>query len=194
MMKFTFTKGEGECAFVAVGAHYRERRYDSCEITGRWGPPSEDGTIPVELEISYNEIVWRNTAMKGTYDPEEDSLRGTVAMSFIEETGEFVFKRDPDFVRFYPAPSVINARKRWEFATTSILDRTRREAWSLKRISKQMKDKKRFMDLICAGYYRRRVFEGEVEESHLLLSGLYETDVQFYASLIKIYLSETPVF
>jgi len=109
-------------------------------------------------------------------------------------TGELVFKRDPDFVRLYPAPSLTDARARWEFAITSVLDSVRRQAWSSKRIFQRLKDGKRFRELILRQYYGRDWGADEVEEYYSLLPGMYETDAQFYASVINVKLSNTAIF
>ena len=192
MIKFTFNKGEDGNTFVAAGTHYRRDRHKDYKITGKWSPPSEDGKIPVELKIVYI-TTWADIELTGVFDPEENSLRGTMFIPFDGATGEFVFKRDPDFVRFYPAPSVINARKRWEFATTLVLDRIRRKAWSPVYILKRIKDGKRYMELSLRFDYGRSLNGDEVEEFLALFPVLYEADTRFYASLNCINLSKTPI-
>lgn len=194
MFKFTLTAGEGEHTFVATGSHYRGPRYKSYRVTGHWSQASEDGTIPVEFNFSYSPKFWANTDLKGVFDPEENSLRGTTALPNSERSGEFVFKRNSNFVRFYPAPSVISARKRWEFATTSVLDRVRRESWSPKHIVKRLRDRKQYMKLVLRQYYGRTLTQDEEKELFALLPGFYEADSQFYASLISIHLSKTVIF
>ena len=193
MIKFTFTKGEEENTFVAAGTHYRSGYYKNYKITGKWSPPSDDGRIPVELKINYP-TKWHAIELTGFFDPEENSLRGTKFIPIYGTTGEFVFKRDPDFVRFYPTPSVIDARKRWEFATTSILDRIRRKAWSPLYILKRIKDGKRYMQLsLRLDYYGKHLTEDEEAEYFALFPILYEADARFYASLISIDLSRIPI-
>ena len=193
MIKFTFTKGEGESAFVAAGTHYRSADAKNYEITGKWSPPSEDGRIPVELKIVYA-TTWYDIELTGMFDPEENSLRGTMLIPTDGATGEFVFKRDPEFVRFYPAPSVIDARKRWEFATTSVLNQIRRKAWSPTYILQRIRDGKRYMDSsLRLKYYGRDLTADEVAEFLALFPTLYEADTRFYASLININLSRTPI-
>ena len=195
MFRITFTAGEGECTFVAAGQHYRGPRYTNYKVTGHWDPPSEGGKPSVELKFTYSTKDWANTELKGEFDPEENSLRGTMVISDARpSSGEFVFKRDPDFVRFYPAPSVIDARKRWEFAITSVLDRIRREAWSSRYILKRLKDRKRYMELVIRQHHGRDLTWDEEEEFLALFPSLYEADVQFYASLISIHLSKTAIF
>ena len=112
-MKFSLSKGERECTFLAAGAHYTLGQYKDYQITGTWGPSSEDGKIPVEFKISYYFKDWLDVDLKGVFDPVESSLRGTTTSMGTE--GEFVFKRDSDLVRFCSAPSVTDVRKRWEF-------------------------------------------------------------------------------
>jgi len=193
MIKFTFSEGEDENVFVAAGTHYQSGRHKNYKITGKRSPPSEDGRIPVELKIVYI-TTYAYIELTGVFDPEENSLRGTVLIPTDGATGEFVFKRDPDFVRFYPAPSVINARKRWEFATTSVLDSVRRKAWSLKCIIQRIKDGKRYMKLSFGlHYYGRDLTGDEAEEFLALFPVLYEADTRFYASLININLGKTPI-
>ena len=194
MIKFTFNRGEEENTVVATGTHYRCAGHRDYKITGKRSPPLEDGKIPVKLEIAYvtsgDNIEFELT---GVFDPEENSLRGTTLIPFDEETGEFVFKRDPDFVRFYPAPSVINARKRWEFATTSVLDRIRRKACSLSYILKRIRDRKRYMELSFKFSNGRSLNEDESAEFHALFPVLYEADARFYASWNRAKSSETPI-
>ena len=131
--------------------------------------------------------------MAGHFDPEENSLRGTVTWEG-GKMGEFVFKRDPDFVRFYPAPSTIDAYARWKFATAAILDRIRRQSWSTSYILKRIKDGKRYMELaIRAGHYGQGLDDDESDEYNNLLASLYEADSRFYSSLINIKLSGIPI-
>ena len=192
MIKFTFNKGEEENIFVATGTHYRCGEHKNYKITGKRSPPSENGRIPVELKIVYI-TTGTNVELTGVFDPEENSLRGTMFIPSYGGTGEFVFKRDPDFVRFYPAPSTINARKRWEFATTSVLDRIRRKTWSPAYILRRIRDGKRYMELSLRFDYGRSLNGDELEEFFALFPALYEADTRFYASLIRIKLSETPI-
>jgi hypothetical protein len=193
MIKFTFSKGEDENSFVADGTHYRSGHRKNYKIAGKWSSPSEDGKIPVGLKISYI-TTWAAIELTGVFDPEENSLRGTMLIPNDGATGEFVFKRDPELVKFYPAPSIIDARKRWEFATTSVLDRIRREAWSPTYILKRIKDGKRYMKLALGlNYYGRDLTEDESAEFLALFPVLYEADTRFYASLISIDLSKTPI-
>lgn len=193
MIKYTLSKGEEDNAFVAAGTHYRCGILKNYKITGKWSPASEDGKIPIEMKIVYP-TKWADIELTGVFDPEENSLRGTLAVfSPDRPKGEFVFKRDPNLVRFYPAPSVINARKRWEFATTSVLDRIRREAWSLAYVLKRIRDGKRYKELSLRFNYGRPLTEEESTEFDSFLPVLYEADARFYASLIRINLDNTPI-
>ena len=195
MMRFAFGKGEDNNTFVATGSHFRSDTYmNNYELAGTWNSPLEDGKVPVEMKITYSGADWYTTDLKGVFDPEENSLKGTMVIPFWESTGEFIFKRDAEFVRFYPAPSLVDARERWVFATESVLDRVRRQAWSSKRISKKIKDGKRFMELVRMKYYGRPQTSEESAEYFASLPGIYEADVQFYASLIKISLRGTTIF
>ena len=144
--------------------------------------------MSVDLEIDYG-TVSRIITLTGHFDPEENSLRGT---SIWGE--EFVFKRDPDFVRFYPAPSTIDARARWRYAMTRVLDRIRRQSWSSSYILKRIKDGKRYTELaLRAGHYGKDLNDDEQGEYNDLLSSLYEADARFYASQIKIKLTEATI-
>ena len=193
MIKFVFNKGEDENTIVAAGSHYRTGDHKTYKITGKWSPPSEDGKIPVELKIVYA-TTWFDIELTGMFDPEENSLRGSMLIPTDGATGEFVFKRDPDLIRFYPAPSVINARKRWEFATTLVLDRIRRNTWSPTYILKRIKDGKRYMKLsLGLKYYGRDLTADETTEFLALFPALYEADTRFYASLINLDLSKIPI-
>ena len=194
MFRITLTRGEVERTLLATGGHYRGSRYKSYKVTGHWSAISEGGKTPVELKFAYSAKDWANTELKGTFDPEESSLRGTIVMPNSNRSGEFVFKRDPDFVRLYPAPSAINARKRWEFAITSVLDRVRQEAWSSRYIHKRLKDRKRYMELVIRRYYGRNLTGDEEKELIALFPGFYEADAKFYASLVSIHLSKTIIF
>lgn len=197
MIKLFFVKGKGERSFVATGSHFRESWYKQCKISGNWSSRWEDGKIPVEFKIIYRSMDtdWSNAELRGFFDLEENSLRGTTEMTNSKFTGGFVFKRDPEFARFYPAPSVLNARKRWEFAATSVRDRVRRRGWSSKNILKKIKDGKRFMELtLRESYYGMDLAKDEEEELLALFPGLYEADAQFYASLIDINRRKNPTF
>ena len=192
MIKFTSIKDEEGNTFTATGTHYQRGQPYNYKITGKRNPPSEDGRILVELKLTYT-TVEDDLELNGVFDPEENSLRGTTVFLPDRSTGQFVFKRDPDLVRFYPPPSTINARKRWEFATRSVLDGIRRKVWSPAYILKRIKDRRRYMELCLRLYYGRYPNDDELAELSSLFSVLYEADVRFYASLIRINLNETPV-
>ena len=182
MTKYTLIKGEDKGTFVAVWEDYQTSRQGERRIPGSWSPPTEDGKILVEMKVD-NEVL-----VKGTFDPEENSIRGTT-----EHMGEFVFKRDQDFVRFYPAPCTLNAQTRWKFAMTSVLDRIRQEAWSSKRILKKIKDGKRFMELTLKK--ESGIFEPDEHKELLsLFPCLYEADTRFYRSLIILRQIESTLF
>ena len=191
MIKFTLNKGEAENAFVAAGTHYDLNMAKEYTITGQRSPPSEDGRIPVELKISYPPM-WGDFEWTGVFDFEENSLRGTVLTS-TGTTGEFVFKRHPDLVRFYPAPSITGARERWEFATKSVLDRIRRKAWSPAYFFKRIRDRNRYIELSLKCFYGR-LSEDDYKEFYALFLILSEADARFCASSIRIKLSEKAVF
>ena len=197
MFKLILRKGEDGHTLVGAGSRYRRGSYEDYEITGKWGPLREGGRIPVELEITHATIMGEpGDQLSGVFDPEENSLRGTLVDLGLSCTPEeFVFKRDPDFVRFYPAPSITNASERWKFATKSVLDRIQRQAWSSKRISKRIKDSKRFIEN-AVGQHRESDRLSPEEESEYLaaLPGLYEADVELYASLIKVNVKKTTYF
>lgn len=191
MIKWTLHRGCEENSIVASGANYRWGFRKTYTLTGKSGPV-EDGKMPVDLKINYASM-WLSISMKGYFDLAENSLRGTMAMS-DGTPGEFVFKRDPEFVRLYPAPSKINAGARWKFATTAILDNIRQKSWSPSYILKRIKDGKRYMKLaIRDEYYGKNLNDNETKEYNALLSSLYESDARFYASLINIELSKIPI-
>ena len=148
--------------------------------------------MQVDMTVEYM-ATWSHLALAGYFDPEENSIKGTLTFS-DGIPGEFVFKRNPDFVRLYPAPSIIDARARWRFATKVILDRIQRRSWSPSYILKRIKDRKRYMDLSLRYDYYGKKFDGdESDEYKDLVSSLYETDARFYASLINIKLSKVPI-
>lgn len=190
MFKFTFSKGEGGQTFVAAGSHYRERLHRDYKITGNWSPPLEDGTIPVDLSITYATEDY-NIDLRGVFNPEENSLRGTGGHFDVLE---FMFKRDPDFVRFYPAPWITNAGGRWKFAIRSVLDRIRRQAWSSQRIFGCIKNLKRFMELTVMRSSTKFTNVVVDTEYRAILPGLYESEAELCASLININASKTTIF
>ena len=193
MCRFAFNQGKTEGAFIATGGYYLYTEYEEYNITGSWNTPLEDGRIPFEFKIDFAQE-WNNMELKGVFDLEENSLRGVVVYSNFYKTGEFVFKRDPDLVRSYPAPSVINARKRWQFALTSVLVRIRRQAWSSKQIFQRLRDGRRFMELGLKEKCGKSMSDDELAEYNALVSTLYEADVQFYGSLINIDASKRTIF
>lgn len=191
MIKWTLERGTEENSIVASGTSYEWGYRKDYTITGTTGP-LEDGKMQIDLEIDYSSG-WSSISMTGHFDVGENSLRGTMTMS-DGTSGEFVFKRDPDLIRFYPAPSSIDAEERWKFATSVILDRIRRQSWSSSYVRKRIQDGKRYMELaIRDSYYGRDLDDDETEEYGDLLSSLYESDARFYASLINIKLSEVPI-
>ena len=146
----------------------------------------------VDMNIGYP-AVWQDITTTGHFNPEEGSIRGAVTWQ-DGAVGEFVFKRDPDFVRFYPAPSTTDARARWKFVTAVILDRIRRQSWSPSYILKRIKDVKRYMELgVRDEHYGKRLNDDERREFDGLLSSLYEPDARFYASRINIKLSQVTI-
>ena len=157
MITITLTRGEGENTLVASGTHHRAGYHKTFTVTGKFGTPEEDGGIPVDLKFVYVAI-WVDAFLKGKFDPEVKSLRGTLTLGSGTTTGEFVFKRSPDLVRFYPSPSTITPRKRWEFATSAILDKIKRDSWSPTYILQRIKEGKRYMELsIRDDYYGRNL-------------------------------------
>ena len=187
------TRGTGENDLTASGTHYRAGFHKTFTVTGKSGTPEEDGKITVELKFVYVAI-WTDAELTGKFDPEEKSLRGTIKFGSSASTGDFVFKRNPDFVRFYPSPSTITPRKRWEFATAAVLDRIRRDSWSPTSILRRIKDGKRYMELsIRQNHYGRSFSADEEKEYYNLYSSLLVGDAQFYASLIIIKLAAVPI-
>ena len=164
MITLTLTRGEGENTLAASGTHHRAGYHKTFTVTGKFGAPEEDGRIPVDLKFVYVAI-WIDAHLTGKFDPEVKSLRGTLKYGSGGTTGEFVFKRNPDFVRFYPSPSALTARNRWEFATMAVLDKIRRDSWSPTYILQKIKDGKRYMELsIRDDYYGRKLNPDEENE------------------------------
>ena len=193
MITLTLTRGEGENTLAASGTHHRAGYHKAFTVTGKFGIPEEDGRIPVDLKFVYVAI-WLDVHLTGKFDPEVKSIRGTLKHGSGATTGDFVFKRNPDFVRFYPSPSVITARKRWEFATAAVLDKIRRDSWSPTYILQRIKDGKRYIELsIRDDYYGRNLNADEENEFHKLFSTLLAGDARFYASLIAIRLADVPI-
>ena len=191
MRSWTLNRGSEENSIVASGTYHQSGYYKLYTLTGTTGP-LEGGKTPVDLKITYIGR-YQYATMAGHFDPEENSLRGTVTWQG-GSVGEFVFKRDPDFVRFYPAPSAIDARARWKFATGVILDRIRRESWSTSHILKRIKDGKRYAELAAKDKHLKKTFDGgELEEYHNLLSSIDEADARFYAPRINFNIKQSEV-
>ena len=183
MIKWTLNRGSEENSIVASVTFYQSGLRVEYTGTGTAGP-LENGRMRVNLNIHCLNG-WQEITMTGHFDPEENSLRGTAVWEEGDE-GEFVFKHDPDFVRFYPAPSTIDARARWKYVTTVILDRIRRQSWSSSYVLKRIKDGKRYMELAV----REDLSNDESDEFLSLVSSIYEADARFYTSRIKIKMSE----
>jgi len=180
------TRDGGENSVVASGTPYDSRDHGAYTLTGTTRPV-EGGKIPVNLRMEYSKG-WRYITMTGHFDIAENSLKGTFTWR-DGWSGEFVFKRDPDLVRFYPAPCTIDARARWKFATGAVLDRIRQESWSTSYILKRIKDWKCYVELGLKDQ-RMDLEDDERGEYRSLLSSLREADVQFYASRINAKLGE----
>jgi len=186
VITLVLTRGTGENSLAASGTHYRAGFDKTFTVTGKSGTPEEDGKIPVELKFVYAAI-WTDAELAGKFDPSEGSLRGTIKFGSGTDTGDFVFKRNPNLVRFYPSPSTVTARKRWQFATAAVLDRIRRDSWSPACILRRIKDGKRYMELsIRQNHYGRNLDSDEEKEYYNLYSSLLVGDARFYASLITI--------
>lgn len=190
MIKWTLDRGSEESSIVASGTHYLLGYHKVYALAGTTGP-LEDGKIQVDLRISYT-AVWQAITMTGHFNSEENSLRGTTTWG-DDTVGEFMFKRDPDFVRFYPAPSTIDARARWKFAKEAILNRIRRQSWSAPHIRGRIKDGKRYMELVLRYHYGESLDNKELDEYDDLLSSLYEADARFYASQVNVKLDEITI-
>ena len=191
MIKWMLNRGDGENSIIASGTQYDTGYYKAYTLTGITGP-LEGGRVPVDLKIDYA-AVWMGITLTGHFDLEENSLRGAVRWE-NGSLGDFVFKRNPDFVRLYPAPSTIDARARWNFATAVIGDRVQRQLRWPSYILKRIKDGKRYMELALRDdYYGKRLDDEERGQYNKLLSSLYETDARFYASRINVKLSEATI-
>ena len=191
MRSWTLNRGSEENSIIASGTHYQSGYRKAYTLTGTTGP-LEGGKTPMDLKIDYVGR-WPCITMTGHFDPEENSLRGTATL-LDGNFGEFVFKRDPDFVRLYPAPSAIDARTRWKFATRVILDRIRRESWSTSYILKRIKVGKRYMELAIKEEPSWNTFDGgELDEYRNLLSSMYEADARFYAPRISANIKQSEI-
>ena len=191
MRDWTLSRDSEENSIVASGTHYQSGYHKVYTLTGTTGP-LEDGKVPVYLKICYS-TGWQEITLTGHFDPEENSLRGTVAWE-DGSVGEFVFKRDPDSVRFYPTPSTIDARGRWKYAMMVILDRIRRQSWSPSHILKRIKDGKRYVELALRdNYYGKDLNNDELDEYRNITASLYEADARFYASRVNIKLGELTI-
>ena len=141
-------------------------------VTGKFGTAEEDGKVPVDLKFVYVAI-FTDVALTGKFDHKEKSQRGTSKFGPGTLIGDFVFKRNPDFVRFYPSPSTITPRKRWEFAITAILDKIRRCYWSPTYILQRIKDGKKYVEWsIRENHYGRNLSADEEKEYYNLFPTL----------------------
>jgi len=193
VITLTLTPGEGENSLAASGTHYRAADHKIFTVTGKFGTPEEDGKIPVEFKFVYAAI-YVGVDLKGKFDPEENSLRGTFKLSSRPVAGDFVFKRSPDFVRFYPSPSIMTPRKMWEFAIMAVLDKIRRDSWSPRYLLQRIKDGKKYVELsIRANHYGRDLDADEQQEYSRLFSTLLAGDGRFYACLIETKLAAVPI-
>ena len=193
LITLTLTRGEDENSLVASGTHYRAGYYKTFTITGKFGTAEEDGKVPVDLKFVYVAI-FSDVVLTGKFDPEEKSLRGTTKFGLSTAAGDFVFKRNPDFVRFYPSPSAITPRKRWEFAITAILDKIRRCYWSPTYILQRIRDGKKYVEWsIRENHYGRNLSADEEREYYNLYPTLLAGDARFYASLITTKLATVPI-
>ena len=190
MITLTLTRGEDESSLAASGTCYDGGHHKTFTIAGNFGIPEEDGKVP--LELSFVCVGTFCGMFTGKFDPEEKSLRGSSTPG--QGSDVIVFKRSPYFVRFYPSPPTITARRRWEFAMATVLDKIRRDSWSPAYILRRIKDGKRYMELsIRKRYYGRKLNAGEREEYSKLLSALFPGDPRFYASLIRTKLVDVPI-
>ena len=193
LITLTLTRGEDENSLVASGTHYRAGYYKTFTITGKFGTAEDDGKVPVDLKFVYVAI-FSDVVLTGKFDPEEKSLRGTTKFGLSTAAGDFVFKRNPDFVRFYPSPSTITPRKRWEFAITAILDKIRRCSWSPTYILQRIRDGKKYVEWsIRENHYGRNLSADEEREYYNLYPTLLAGDARFYASLITTKLASVPI-
>ena len=186
MITLTLTRGEGENSLAASGTRYQGALHETFTVIGKLGAVEEDGKTPIGLKFIYAES-WGEAELEGKFDPEEKSLRGTLKLYSGMALGAFVFKRSPLFVRFYPSPSTMTARKRWEYATKVVLDKIRRESWSPAYLLQRIKDGKRYMDIaIRMRYFGKPVDHDDEEEYTRLFTTMLAGDAQFYASLITV--------
>ena len=116
-------------------AHLRRGRKHSCRTRNSlpWWPPQNlrphSGLWdprgrrkgPVGFQFIYIAI-WRDAELVGKVDPEEKFLRSASKPGSDVITRDLVFKRSPDFIRFYPSPPTTTTHERREFATIAVLD------------------------------------------------------------------------
>ena len=133
MMRWTFNRSSEENTIVASGTNNLPGYQSTYALIGKT-EALERGRVRMDLKMSYTDVR-SEISMRGCFDLEENSFKGTGVMP-NGVLGELAFKRDPDFARLYPAPSTIDAKARWRFATAVILDRVRRRPWSPSYISK----------------------------------------------------------
>jgi hypothetical protein len=193
MITFTVSKGAGERELVGDTKGYIHGEHKEEKFIGNWSPPSGDGRISIELEVTVDTMGPALIKLKGFFNPEDQSFRGEVVLSSDEGIGEFVFKRDADFLRFYPAPSEVNAHTSWEFAMRSVLYRVGRRAWSAERILHRIDVGKRFMELLLKFHCGMGTQDDE-KAYHDLSFGFDEEDVQFYDFMVKASLGKTVIF
>lgn len=180
MIKFTFGEGEDERTFVATG----DGRYKDCKISGKWHTPREESVIQVTLNITHITTDKWDTELRGVFDREYGTLKGTMAMPFLRIEGEFVFKRNPESVRFCPSPSTADGPKRLKFAGTSVLELGHKNLpWSPKQITDHVRGRFRLLELTFWEHYRRSLTDAEMEELSDLYSHLDEEDIRLCSLL-----------
>lgn len=185
LITLTLARGGSENSLAASGTYcspysHSETTYT---VTGKFGTPEEDGRTPMGLTFIHPPP-YLDTELEGKFDPEEKSLRGTFKYYSGMFTGDFVFKRIPDFLRFYPPPATTTALKRWRFATMVVLDKIQRDSCSPTHLLQRVKDGRRYMELSIRARHYGKVLDTYDEAEYSKLFTTLAGDAQFFASLI----------
>ncbi|KAJ6618743.1 hypothetical protein B0H10DRAFT_1794829 [Mycena sp. CBHHK59/15] len=128
----------------------------------------------------------------GTWNRGSRSLSGTWGAEADSRThdGVFTFKRIlPEYMCFFPAPSVLEANKPqslWTFAISAVRDSIRREAWSWAFFKSRTENRKRFIELyIRSTRFGRPLNRSEEEELGLIKKSFTTADSRFFHSIAE---------
>ncbi|KAJ6593779.1 hypothetical protein B0H19DRAFT_34811 [Mycena capillaripes] len=138
-------------------------------------------TFPARFSPQYFSGQWSRTqqSLSGTWGAEADSRT---------HDGVFIFKRIlPEYMCFFPAPTVLKANKPralWTFAISAVRYTIRKEEWSWAFFKQRTENRKRFIDLyIRSTRFGRPLSPSEQVELGLIKKSFTTADSRFYHSI-----------